>query len=45
MHRGRWEEGGRSHEQAGSSKTSTDGNRRAETKRQTEAVRLAKAIG
>jgi hypothetical protein len=44
MHRGRWEEGGRRHEQAGSSKTSTDG-RRAETRRQTEAVRLAKAIG
>jgi hypothetical protein len=33
-HRGRWEEGGRRHEQAGSSKMGRDGSRRAETRRQ-----------
>jgi hypothetical protein len=38
------EAGGRRHEQAGSSKTGRDGSRRAETRRQTEAVRLAKKI-
>jgi hypothetical protein len=32
------------HEQAGSSKTGRDGSRRAETRRQTEAVRPAKKI-
>jgi hypothetical protein len=45
MHRGRWEEGGRRHEEAGSSKIGRDGSRRTETRRQTEAVGPAKTIG
>jgi hypothetical protein len=37
-HRGRWEEHGRRHEQAGSSNTGRDGSRRAEMRQQTEAA-------